>query len=215
MKFLTLLAASVLSAAPPMGWVCRDADEKLIRDAASAIVANGMKAAGYINVYAPGGAALKHFLQSKGLRLAPLESAPAIDGLPTEEQRSLFTLWAMQAAPLTIDGDPRNMSATLLSIVLNREAIAINQDPLNQPASLLAKQGEIEIWTRTLNGGRTALALFNRGADTAAVRVRWPDLGLKGKRRVRDLWARRNLGALAESYAATLAPRGAVLLIVD
>ncbi|MBM3753215.1 MAG: hypothetical protein FJW38_04460 [Acidobacteria bacterium] len=62
MKFFTLLAASVLSAAPPMAWVCRDADEQLIHDAANAIVANGMRAAGYVNIYAPGGAALKHFL---------------------------------------------------------------------------------------------------------------------------------------------------------
>ncbi|MBM3753214.1 MAG: hypothetical protein FJW38_04455 [Acidobacteria bacterium] len=86
----------------------------------------------------------------------------------------------MHAAPLIIDGDPRKMSATLLSIVLNREAISVNQDSLNQPGSLLAKQGEIEIWTRTLNGGRTALALSNRGIEPADVRVRWPDLGLKG-----------------------------------
>ncbi len=205
-----------MSAAPPMGWVCRAGDETFIRAAANAIAVNGMRAAGYTNIYAPGSPGLKRFLQAKGLLLAAGgENAPPIDGLPLEVQRSTLTLSAMQAAPLIIDGDPRSMSAGTKSIVLNREVIAIDQDALGQSGTLLAKQGDIEIWTRPLSRGRTAVALFNRGEEPADVRVRWPDLGLKGQRRVRDIWARRNLGALADSYSGNLTPRGVVLLLID
>ena len=213
MKFLMVFAATALSAAPPMGWICRDCDERRIRESATVIATNGMRAAGYIHIYAQGGAGLKNFLQSKGLRLAP--SADTAPSLPKVEQQSVFTLLAMQAAPLIVDGDPREWSAETRSIVLNREVIAVNQDPLGQPGALLAKQGEIEIWTRALSGSRTAVALFNRGAESADVRVRWPDLGLNGKRRVRDVWAKRNLGPLAESFAGSLSPHGVVLLLID
>ena len=199
-----------------MGWICRAGDETFTRAAANVIAVNGMRAAGYVNIYAQGSPGLNSFLRAKGLLLATGgEGAPRIDGRPLEVQRSTFTMSAMQAAPLIIDGDPRAMSAGTKSIVLNREVIAIDQDALGQPGTLLAKQGDIEIWTRALSKSRTAVALFNRGEEPADVRVRWPDLGLKGKRRVRDVWARRNLGPLAESYAGSLAPRDVVLLLVD
>lgn len=205
-----------MSAAPPMGWVCRAGDDKFVRDAANAIATSGMRAAGYITIYAPGAAGLKPYLESKGLRLMTGGiDAPRIDGLPLEAQRSTFTMSAMQAAPLIVDGDPRAMSAATRSIVLNRELIAIDQDSLRQPGSLLAKQGDIEIWTRALSSGRTAVALFNRGGEPADVRVRWPDLGLKRNRRVRDVWARRNLGSLTDAFVGNLKPQGVILLLID
>lgn len=51
-------------------------------------------------------------------------------GMTNTEYISYFSLWAISKAPLLIGGDVTNMSQATLNIYLNREVIAINQDPL-------------------------------------------------------------------------------------
>ncbi|CAF1070281.1 unnamed protein product [Adineta steineri] len=51
-------------------------------------------------------------------------------GMTNTEYITYFSLWAISKAPLLIGGDVTNMSQTTLNIYLNREVIAINQDPL-------------------------------------------------------------------------------------
>ncbi len=51
-------------------------------------------------------------------------------GMTNTEYVSYFSLWAISKAPLLIGGDVTNMSQATLNIYLNREVIAINQDPL-------------------------------------------------------------------------------------
>lgn len=64
-----------------------------------------------------------------------------------EEYKSHFSLWAMLKAPLIIGNDVRDLqddsdqSKTILSILGNKEVIAINQDPLG-------RQGRI-VWSDT------------------------------------------------------------------
>ena len=51
-------------------------------------------------------------------------------GQTNTEYTSYFSLWSISKAPLFIGGDVTNMSQTTLDIYLNREVIAVNQDPL-------------------------------------------------------------------------------------
>ena len=50
-------------------------------------------------------------------------------GCSTEEYRTHFSLWALLNSPLMIGCDIRSMDETTKSILLNKEVIAINQDP--------------------------------------------------------------------------------------
>ena len=45
--------------------------------------------------------------------------------------------WAMFAAPLIMGNDVRNLTGTARSILLNKDVIAINQDPLGRGFSHL------------------------------------------------------------------------------
>jgi alpha-galactosidase len=51
-------------------------------------------------------------------------------GMTDAEYRSHFSLWAMLAAPLIAGNDVRAMSPATAEILMNKEVIAIDQDPL-------------------------------------------------------------------------------------
>jgi len=133
---------------------------------------------------------------------------------PTE-YRTHFSLWAMLAAPLIAGNDLRGMGPETREILLNKEAIAIDQDPLGKPAQRVTKEGETEVWARPLANRAFAVALFNRGESEARVEVKWPDLKLTGRMRVRDLWAHKDIGARSGGFSANVAAHGVMLIRIS
>ena len=74
-------------------------------------------------------------------------------GLSFSEQRAQFALWAILAAPLYISADLRIISSESLSILMNEEVIAINQDVLGEQGyvlSPLSESGPSRVWVRHL-----------------------------------------------------------------
>jgi hypothetical protein len=55
------------------------------------------------------------------------------------------------------------------------------------------------------------VALFNRGADPATVKIGWDDLNLGGIQAVRDLWRQKDLDPTADGLSADVAPHSAEL----
>ena len=138
-------------------------------------------------------------------------------GLSGTEYRSHFSLWAMMAAPLIAGNDVAHMSAATRAILLNREVIAVDQDPLGRQGRRVRRDGTLEVWSKELSGGDRAVLLFNRGEKSAAIHVDWTDLGypLSITAQVRDLWAARDLGAIRGGYTApAVPPHGVVMLTV-
>jgi alpha-galactosidase len=76
----------------------------------------------------------------------------------------------------------------------------------------VAIDGDLEVWARDMEDGTKAVGLFNRGEDTTTVTAKWADLGLKGKRIVRDLWRQQDLGKYEGEYTASVPRHGVVLL---
>ena len=84
-------------------------------------------------------------------------------GMSAPEYRTHMSLWAMLAAPLLAGNDLRDMSDETRQILMNKEVIAIDQDKLGRQGHKISKEGGAEIWTKALENGDLALALFNRG----------------------------------------------------
>jgi alpha-galactosidase len=122
-------------------------------------------------------------------------------GLNASEARSHFSMWAMMAAPLMAGNDVRNMSEETRSILLNREVIAIDQDPLGAQGRLVLDRGYgAQVWMKPLADGSRAVAVLNLAAKDADLYVRWSDIGLPpGTAAVRDLWAHADLGPHTDS----------------
>lgn len=86
--------------------------------------------------------------------------------LTLEEERTQFGLWCIVAAPLIMGNDLRNVTAASRAILMNEDAIAVNQDPLGRmgvrlPPDDNARGNAVQVWARPLHGGDVAVALYN------------------------------------------------------
>ncbi len=138
-------------------------------------------------------------------------------GMTETEYRSHFSLWAMMAAPLIAGNDLAHMTEATQAILMNREVIAIDQDPLGRQGRRVKTTGQAEVWSRPLAGGRRAVVLLNRGETAAQITANWLDLDYPSTTRakLRDVWAHRSLPPETGAFTATVQPHGVVMVIVD
>lgn len=133
-------------------------------------------------------------------------------GMTPDEERTHFSLWAILASPLIAGNDVAHMDAVTRSILLNREVIAVDQDPLGRQGDRAEAEGPLEIWTRPLTGDAIAVAMFNRTSAPAQMTLNLAKLGWHGSAAARDLWTHKDLGSLPPSYARIVPAHGVVLL---
>lgn len=135
-------------------------------------------------------------------------------GMTTTEYESHFSLWAMLAAPLIAGNDLSAMDADTRRVLTNADVIAVDQDPLGQQARRIWKQGQLEIWARSLKGGAHAVVLFNRGDAPAEMKVSWEQLNLPAgwKADVKDLWSKQVSKGVRGSYSGTVASHGVIMV---
>jgi alpha-galactosidase len=117
-------------------------------------------------------------------------------GMTGDEYRAHFSLWAIMAAPLMAGNDLRAMTEETKAILLNREVIAIDQDPLGLQGRIIIDRGYGgQVWLKPLADGSKAVAFLNLSGGELALNVRWSQIDVPaGPARVRDLWAHRDLG---------------------
>ena len=136
------------------------------------------------------------------------------NGMTYEEDKSHFAMWCMMSTPLMLGMDLNSISEETLSIISNKELIAINQDEACIQASLIKNYGNVEAWTKDLGSagsGHKAIALLNRSNKTTTVTVKFSELGLLGVETARDLWAHEDF-ATGDSYTVTIPAHGTVVL---
>lgn len=133
-------------------------------------------------------------------------------GLTPNEQYVHITLWTLLASPLLLGNDMTQMDEFEVNLVTNDEVLAVHQDPLGRAADRVAKEDEREVWARPLEDGSMAVGLFNRDEMDMTVTVKWSDLGLTGRQKVRDLWRQRDLGEFTGEFS-TVVPRHGTLFI--
>ena len=135
--------------------------------------------------------------------------------MTADEYRTHMSLWAILAAPLLAGNDLSKMSDTDKSILMNKDAIAIDQDPLGKQGDRLSQAGDIDVWTKPLSGGRVAVGLFNRSWSTRYASVDLAAIGFPNGAHIRDVWEGKDIGHHTGTYTATTVKHGVALLIVS
>lgn len=133
--------------------------------------------------------------------------------LTETEQQAHFSLWAMLAAPLLAGNDVRSMSQQTRDILINRDVIAVDQDPLVlQGLPLL---GDPRVIVKPLSDGSMAVALFNSEPTPVAIRTDTAAIGLANSDCyiVRDLWEHTDTTTKG-SVGQTVPAHGVVMLRV-
>jgi alpha-galactosidase len=144
--------------------------------------------------------------------------------LTPAENRAHFSLWCLLAAPLMAGNDIRQMAPEIRDILVNREIVAIDQDPLGAQGRRirrddLARGASVEIWAKKLQDGGYAIALLNRSntnTEPVPMAVSWQEVGLRydAEPMVRDLWAKKDLGRVKGTFTATVAAHDVVMIRV-
>jgi alpha-galactosidase len=76
-----------------------------------------------------------------------------------------------------------------LQILLNKEVIAVDQDPLGKQGHQVRDNDGIHVIVKPLKDGSRAVAVFNETGASHDVAVKAAEIGLKaGQYNVRDLW---------------------------
>ena len=138
-------------------------------------------------------------------------------GMSLTEYRAHFSMWCLLAAPLLAGNDIRSMSADIHDILTNKEVIAIDQDPLGREGRRVKRADGLEVWAKQLADGGRAVALLNRTGAEAKITASWTDLGYPDHvpAKVRDLWAKKDLGETSGSFSASVPSHGVVMVRIE
>jgi alpha-galactosidase len=136
-------------------------------------------------------------------------------GMTAEEYRMHMSLWAMVAAPLILGNDLTKLDKETMSIIGNKEVIAVDQDPLGKAGDRVWAVGQMELWSRPLKDGAMAICLFNRVGGITTMSFKLRDIGWKGTAKARDVWEHKDLGTIADTFTTDVPRHGVVMLILS
>jgi alpha-galactosidase len=136
-------------------------------------------------------------------------------GMKHDEYLTHMALWAILAAPLLAGNDIRTMSEETKAILMNPEVIAVDQDAKGVQGHRVWDEGPLEIWVKPLVDGSQAVGLFNRGESALKMTLDFRAIGAPASAKLRDLWARKDLGTMQNSYTADVPKHGVLFLKVS
>lgn len=136
-------------------------------------------------------------------------------GMSFVEYQTHMSLWVMACSPLMIGCDVRKLEPDTASLLMNREVLEVNQDPLGIPGKRVKQSGLCEIWKKPLTDGSVAIAVINRGSRPEDVTVRARDIGLfDTPKLVRNLWTQQDTADFKTELVQRVQPHETVLLKV-
>ncbi len=139
--------------------------------------------------------------------------------LTPDEQYTHITLWTLLASNMLIGCDIAEMDDFTLNLLCNNEVNAVGQDILGKQADRILKEGDIEVWSRPLDDGATAIGIFNVGDTDRQTDMQALISSLQGEESrgepssVRDLWRQKNLSA--DELSCTIPAHGCRFLKIN
>lgn len=145
-----------------------------------------------------------------------------IGGCTDAQYKTHFSLWAMMGSPLMIGCDIRCANQVTKDILLNKDLIAINQDPEARGAYRIKvepqwfHEDEAFVLVKVLQNGDLAIGLYNFSDAPRELTVQFWDMGIPSAAGVAlslyDCWEHKELGVFKERFAATVPAGDCVVL---
>jgi alpha-galactosidase len=146
------------------------------------------------------------------------------NGLTYNEDKAHFSLWCMLAAPLMAGNDLRKMSDQTKNILTNKEAIAIDQDPLGVEGFRYYLFDGVEILVKPLSGGDFAVCFLNRSDHPQTINHDWIAHAIQDKisntdvdftkasYKIHDVWTKKDLGTTQKTFHQPIPEHDVVML---
>lgn len=113
-------------------------------------------------------------------------------GCTDTEYQSQMSLWCLMSAPLMISLDLDHMNAATKRILMNRDIIAVNQDPLGKQAVRMVKNEVWQVFVKPLSGGAFAVGFLNTSETTQRAAFDLSKFGIYGQSTMKNLWTGRS-----------------------
>merc|ERR1711892_1302782 len=144
-------------------------------------------------------------------------------GLSLDQSKAQMGMWCMFAPPLIMSADLRSIRPEFKEIMLNRNVIKLNQDPMGIQAKRIIKGKEIDVYSRPVMPvykGKTsvAVAFLNRWNEGTPLEVKFTlkDLGLDhpGGYQAFEIFTGKKLGSYkpGDSFSGSVNPTGILLV---
>ena len=130
-------------------------------------------------------------------------------GMKPEEEEVHFGMWCIMSSPLLIGCDMSTIPAASLSLLKNKELIALNQDTLGLQAYVVQHTDDSYVLVKDIEQKRgtvRAVALYNPSDSVRNFIVPFEALELGGKVKVRDVIKYKNLGKMQNEIRQTVQP---------
>ena len=139
------------------------------------------------------------------------------NGMSATEDQSEFSLWSEMAAPLLAGTDLRNASAATMALYLNKDVIAVDQDPLGRQGVEVSSTGGLDVLAKPLSNGDVAVVLFNENGSAATISTTATADGLPSASSytLNDLWAHSSTTTSSSTFTANVPAHGVVMYRVS
>lgn len=125
------------------------------------------------------------------------------------------------AAPLLMGNDLRDLAPEMKKILLAKEVIAVNQDPLGVQGWRVAHEKtfcfEHDIWMKPCAGGDVAVLVWFRGVcgNHQELGFSWEQVEISPTNKrmnVRDLFEEKDLGSFEGNFSSFVNPSGVLMV---
>ena len=126
-----------------------------------------------------------------------------------EEDKTHFGMWCIMSSPLLIGCNMANIKEQTLSLLKNRELIALNQDPLGLQAYVVQHHGETYILAKdilSLHGKTRAVAFYNPSDREVEMYLSFSEVDLGGQVTARDLFEHKEIGTMEKGMSVSVPP---------
>ncbi|WP_207434276.1 glycoside hydrolase family 27 protein [Sabulibacter ruber] len=149
------------------------------------------------------------------------------NGMAVNQDRAHFTMWAMLAAPLIAGNDLRKMSKETVSILTDKEAIAVNQDKLGIQGFKYAAKDSLETWFKPLDNDKWAVVFLNRSKSAQKVNFDWKNTPVvddlskrelnagKTTYKIRNVWTKKEQGNTKKTFSGTVPAHDVIMLVLS
>ncbi len=134
--------------------------------------------------------------------------------LSTIEDKTHFGMWCIMSSPLLIGCDMTTIASQPLSLLKNKELIALNQDPLHLQAYVCQRQNGCYVLVKDIEellGLKRAFAVYNPSDQEQTVSVDFSLMDLAGTITLRDVFSKRDAGTAEGTFEVTVPAHGTAI----
>ena len=131
--------------------------------------------------------------------------------LSEEEDKTHFGMWCIMSSPLLIGCNMATINERARTLLTNKELIALNQDRLAIQAYVVQHKNDTYILVKDLEnlfGTTRAIAFYNPTDATKTMSIDFASIDLAGNVKVRDLFAKQDLGTMTNSMSVSVPAHG-------